>query len=132
VRPPRRALPLPGAAAACPPRRGLELGQRATPRVAPGAAPLRSVCATRPRRVRGSSAARQRGLARACSRGARSALVRLAVPLARRIAPYRGRRVCLPLDVPVYPLATRLPLPVYSMRIGHIVYINEMETQLRN
>jgi hypothetical protein len=30
------------------------------------------------------------------------------------------------------PLATRLPLPVYSMRIGHVVYINEMETQLRN
>jgi hypothetical protein len=30
------------------------------------------------------------------------------------------------------PLATRLPRPVYSMRIGHVVYINEMETQLRN
>jgi hypothetical protein len=30
------------------------------------------------------------------------------------------------------PLATHLPLLVYFMRIGHVVHINEMETQLRN
>jgi hypothetical protein len=37
--------PLPGVAAACPPRRGLELGQRAAPRAAPLALPRCAACA---------------------------------------------------------------------------------------
>jgi hypothetical protein len=140
ARPPQRALPLPlpGTAAACPPRRGLELGPaclwRATlssASVRPHGRPLWRCPATR--RVRDSAPACAwlvRGTsawpcAHTCSRGVRSDLVRLAVPSARRVAPCHERRARLPL-------ATRLPLPVYSMRIGHVVYINEMETQLRN
>jgi hypothetical protein len=106
--PPQRALPLPGAAAACPPLRGLELGLACLWRVAlssasawprvfgPIMAPLpvrgaqRDACTARPRRapfVRGASA---RPCARACSRDARGALARLTVPLARRVASRRG------------------------------------------
>jgi hypothetical protein len=44
---------------------------------------------------------------------------------ATRSASPRSRRARLPL-------ATRLPLTVYFMRINHIVYINEIETQFRN
>jgi hypothetical protein len=57
-------------------------------------------------------------LARPCARAC-SALARLAVPSARRVASCHIR------DVPVYP-------PVYFMRDDHIIYINEMETELRN
>jgi hypothetical protein len=106
-----------GAAVACSPLRGLELGQRAARAFGPGVAPLpaRGACAARPRRARGSFAACQRGLARACSRGARSALVRLAVPSTRSSTPRRAR----------LPLATRLPPLVYFMRVDHVIYINK-------
>jgi hypothetical protein len=60
----------------------------------------------------------------ACSRGARGVLARLAVPSTRSASP-RSRRARLPQ-------ATRLPLTVYFMRINHIVYINEIETQFGN
>jgi hypothetical protein len=86
-----------GAAAACSPLRGLELGPvclwRAARAFGPSVAPLpargtqRDAGAARPRRARGSFVARQRDLARACSRGARGALARLAVPSARSSTP---------------------------------------------
>jgi hypothetical protein len=123
ARPPWRALPLPlplpGAVAACPPRRGLELGQRVAPRRYPAA-----------RRVRGSSAAHQRGLARVlmwcaqCFGAARRALGATRSVLSRVTCSSTPRRARPPL-------ATHLP-PVYFMRIDHAICINEMETQLGN
>jgi hypothetical protein len=87
--------------------RGLELDQHAAPRVRSRRGP--AACSRRAaRRVR---AARQRGLAR-------GALARLAVPSGAHLT----------LDVPVYPP----PPPVYSMRSDYVIYINKMETQLRN
>jgi hypothetical protein len=94
------AWPRLGAAAACSPLRGLELGQaclwRAAPHVRSRHGPV--VCSRRVHSsaptcawlIRGMSA---RPCARACSRGARGALARLAVPSGAH----------LPLDVLVYP-----------------------------
>jgi hypothetical protein len=76
----------------------------------------------RPRRARDSFATRQRGLARAwcarCFGAARRALDTMRSILSRL------RRARLPL-------VTRLP-PVYFMCIDHVIYINKMETLLRN
>jgi hypothetical protein len=83
------------------------------------------VCAARPWRVSVALRARVLVWCAQCFGAARRAFgaTRSALP----------RATCSStLDVPVYPLATRIPLPVYSMCIGHIVYINEMKTQLRN
>jgi hypothetical protein len=92
--------------------RGLELGQRATPRVQPRRGPSatrgaqRDACAARPQRVRGPSTTRQRGPARV-------ALARHAVPSARSSTPRRAR----------------LP-PVYSMRSDRVIYINTWKLDL--
>jgi hypothetical protein len=118
------AVPRPSVPCPCPARprharpcAALSSAQRAygaRPRAfGPGVAPLpahdtqRDACAARPRRARGLFAARP--CARACSRGARGALAQLAAPSARSSTP-----------------------PVYSMCSDHVIYINEMETQLRN
>jgi hypothetical protein len=104
----------PGAARSAPARLRYLLAARsaARARLGPG------VCAARSRRV--SAALRERcfGAARHILGATRSVLTRVTCSSTPRLA-------CLPL-------ATRLPLPVYFMRIGHVVHINEMETQLRN
>eukprot|EP00267_Zea_mays_P046918 XP_020399336.1 wiskott-Aldrich syndrome protein homolog 1-like [Zea mays] len=106
------SLPLPGAATACPPLCGLELGPACLWRAAlssasarprafgPGVAPLpargtqRGACVARPWRARGLFAARQHGLARARARVVHAVL---------RHSSSRPRHARLPLDVPVYP-----------------------------
>jgi hypothetical protein len=50
----------------------------------------RCPCVARPQRARDLFAVHQRGLTRACSRGAHSALARLVVPSARRVASCHG------------------------------------------
>jgi hypothetical protein len=88
--------------------RGLELDQHAAPRVRSRRGP--AACSRRAaRRVR---AARQRGLAR-------GALARLAVPWGAH-------------QTPAGPVHPPPPPPVYSMRSDYVIYINKMETQLRN
>jgi hypothetical protein len=126
---PRSALAYPGVLALA--RRGLELGparaQCLGPRCGPAACSRRAArrvhssapaCA---RLVHGASA---RPCTRVCSRGACGALARLTVPSARSSTPR-----CAHL-----PLATRLPPspPMYFMCVDHVIYINEMETQLGN
>jgi hypothetical protein len=117
ARPPRRAPPLP--------LRGLELGPACLWRAAPGAVPLSGVCVARPWRV--SAVLRVRVLAwcAQCFGTAHRALGATRSALSRATCSSTPRRARLPL-------ATRLPLPVYSMHSDHVIYINEMETQLRN
>jgi hypothetical protein len=61
----------------------------------------------------GVRAARSRRISAALR--ARGALARLAVPSARSSTPRRAH----------LPLATRLPPPLYFMRVDHVIYINK-------
>jgi hypothetical protein len=109
--------PRPGAASA----RAAAVPLRSTARARLGS----GVCATRSRRV--SAALRVRVLAwcAQCFGVARRAFGATRSALSRATCSSTPRRARLTL-------ATRLPLSVYSMRSDHVIYINEMETQLRN
>jgi hypothetical protein len=114
---PCAARPRPGVAsahAAAVPLRGAA----PCPRLGPGVCATRSWCVSAALRVRAFAwCAQCFGVARRVLGATRSVLLRVTCPST-------PRRVRLPL-------ATCLP-PVYFMHVDHIIYINEMETQLRN
>jgi hypothetical protein len=107
----RLPLPLPGAA----------------PRCCPAARCVRDSAPACARLVRGVSArpcVRVLAWCAQCFGVARHALGATRSVLSRVTCPSTPRHARLPL-------ATRLP-PMYVMRIDHVIYINEMENQLRN
>jgi hypothetical protein len=83
------------------------------------------VCVARPRRVSVALRAHVLTWCARCIGAARRAFGLTLSALSWATCSSTPRRAHLPL-------ATRLPLPMYSMCFGHLVYINEMETQLRN
>jgi hypothetical protein len=133
ARPPTRALAPTRLGMPCPHPYAALSSASAWPRARPPAPPCYaacarlgpSVCAARSRRVSSTLRARMLAWCAQCFGAARRALG------ATRSVPSRVTCSSTPRHARL-PLATRLPLPMYSMHSDHAIYTNGMETQLRN